>query len=303
MKILVIGSPNTIETELLVKEAERKGHFVKTIKSNEFDFILRKGKFIAKNENITPENFDAFIVRGISKKYVFNNTEFNISTEAMLFLKYIKNSGKKIFVDEKLIIQPQIASKMSTALDLALADISYPNTWQFQSFDALIKNLNELSFPIIVKDPTGRKGENIYKFDSQEEMIKSIKEIAGESEYLPYLFQEYLPCDGDIRVFVVGYKAIGAMKRFKIRNDFRSNISQGAEAEIYQLNEKLTSIAEKAAKVTKTEIAGVDIIESNGKYYVIEVNRAPQFKGFYQYTKINPAEAIIEYIEQKFKND
>ena len=57
--------------------------------------------------------------------------------------------------------------------------------------------------------------------------------------------------------------------------------------------------AKKAAKITQTEFAGVDLIKSKGKYYLIEVNRAPQFKGFREYTKINPCPEIIDYLEKK----
>ena len=89
------------------------------------------------------------------------------------------------------------------------------------------------------------------------------------------------------------------MKRFVIPGDFRANISQGAKAEKYNLPKEAKEIAIKAAKITKTEFAGVDLIESRGKYYVIEVNRAPQFRGFKKYTGIDPSPFIIDYLENK----
>ena len=118
---------------------------------------------------------------------------------------------------------------------------------------------------------------------------------------MPFLFQEFLPTDGDIRVLVVGYKAIGAMKRHLVPGDFRANISQGADAEKFQLTPEIIEYAEKAAKITNTEFAGVDLIESKGKFYVIEVNRSPQFKGFRKYTKVDPSPFIINYLEEKAK--
>jgi ribosomal protein S6--L-glutamate ligase len=118
---------------------------------------------------------------------------------------------------------------------------------------------------------------------------------------LPFLFQEYLPNDGDIRILVIGYKAIGAMKRIKPKDDFRANISQGAKAVKFELNKELIKLAEGAARATQTEFAGVDIIESKGKYYIIEVNRTPQFRGFKQYTKVDPSPFIVDYLEEKVK--
>ena len=65
------------------------------------------------------------------------------------------------------------------------------------------------------------------------------------------------------------------------------------------MTEKIIKLAKKAAKLTFTEFAGVDLIESKGKFYVIEVNRAPQFKGFRKYTRIDPSSFVIDYLEQK----
>ena len=102
-------------------------------------------------------------------------------------------------------------------------------------------------------------------------------------------------------MLVIGNKAIGAMKRFVITGDFRANISQGAKAEKYKLNKELEKLAIQAAQVTDTEFAGVDFIESNGKYYIIEVNRTPQFKGFRKYTGVDASPFVIDYLENKLK--
>ncbi|BCX15035.1 MAG: hypothetical protein KatS3mg088_718 [Patescibacteria group bacterium] len=61
------------------------------------------------------------------------------------------------------------------------------------------------------------------------------------------------------------------MKRMPTREgEFRSNISQGGKGESFDLEKypEIKDLAEKAAKVTRTEIAGVDIIinKSTGKF-------------------------------------
>ena len=64
-------------------------------------------------------------------------------------------------------------------------------------------------------------------------------------------------------------------------------------------------LAEKAAQITKTEIAGVDIIinKETGELYILEVNPAPQFEGLEKYTGVNVAVTIIEYFESLKKSN
>jgi ribosomal protein S6--L-glutamate ligase len=132
--------------------------------------------------------------------------------------------------------------------------------------------------------------------DEIEKIIKENKEISPS-----FIIREFIPNDGDIRVFTVGYLAIGAMKRIPPEGDFRSNISLGGTGENYELEKypKVKLLAEKAAEITGTEIAGVDIIlhKETGNPYILEVNPGPQFTGFEKYTGVNAALEIIKYFE------
>jgi RimK family alpha-L-glutamate ligase len=193
-----------------------------------------------------------------------------------------------------------ILSKMATSMNLSRSNLPQPKTFQFLRKKEVIKNINKFPYPLIAKNPAGRKGENIFKLDNEEELKEFLKKMP---KTLAFLFQEFLPTDGDIRVLVIGFKAIGAMKRHLVPGDFRANISQGADAEKFKLTDEVKKIAEEAARVTSTEYAGVDLIESNGKFYVIEVNRAPQFRGFRKYTKVDPSPYILDYLEEKGKKE
>lgn len=295
MKIGIIGSPNTPETKWIESEAKSRGHIVKKFKVSDFYFTTQNNKFSVISD-YDFNSFDIFLVRGICRTYFVNDIPFNKSTESLLFLRYINDVLQKPIVDERLAKQPFILSKMATSVHLAMANLPQPNAFQFQKKDKIIENLDRFPYPVIVKNPAGRKGKNIFKLDTKNDLSEFLKSMP---KTFPFVIQEYLPTDGDIRVIVIGYKAIGAMKRHVIEGDFRANISQGAKAEKYELNDKIKEIAEKAAKITKTEYAGVDLIKSKGKYYVIEVNRAPQFRGFKKYTNIDPSPFIIDYLEKK----
>lgn len=295
MQIGILGSPKSIESIWLEEESNKRGHKVVRFSSADFSFKMKENKFTVVSQfNI--KEIDIFFVRGIYRSYFVDNIYFNKATESLLFLRYVNDILKKPIVDERLATRPIIMSKMATSMDLYKANLPQPTTLQFRHKKEILKNLDSLPYPVIVKNPAGRKGKNIYKIDTKGNLEKFLNKMP---DLMPFLFQEFLPTDGDIRILVVGYKAIGAMKRHLVHGDFRANISQGADAEKFELTPEVKDLAEKAARITETEFAGVDLIESKGKFYVIEVNRSPQFKGFKKYTKVDPSPFIIDYLEQK----
>jgi len=299
MKIGILGSPNAIESIWLEKEGKKRGHTVKRFSSKHFGFKLKDNKFEVISK-IDFKSIDIFLVRGIYRSYFVKKIYFNKATESLLLLRYINDILKKPIVDERLARRPIIMSKMATSLDLSKEQLPQPTTYQFRDKDKVIKNIDTFTYPVIIKNPAGRKGKNIFKIDTKKELKSFMQKMP---RVMPFLFQQYLPTDGDIRILVIGYRAIGAMKRLVIPGDFKANISQGAEAQKYKLNKEIINLSEKAASLTKTEFAGVDIIKSEGKYYLIEVNRSPQFRGFKKYTKVDPSPYIIDYLEKKVEKN
>lgn len=298
MKIGILGSPKSIEVTWLEQEAKKRGHKVERFKAADLIFKMDKNTFSIESK-YDFESFDIFLARGIFRSYFVDDVYFNKATESLLFLRYVYDILGKPIVDERLATKPLIMSKMATSLNLSKVNLPQPKTFQFSRKKNVVQNLDLVPYPVIVKNPAGRKGKNMYKVDTKKDLEKFLKKMP---RMIPFQFQEYLPTDGDIRILVIGQKVIGAMKRHLVPGDFRANISQGADAEKYELNKEVIDLAQKAAKITNTEFAGVDLIESKGKYYVIEVNRSPQFRGFRKYTGIDPSPFIIDYLEQKALN-
>jgi ribosomal protein S6--L-glutamate ligase len=115
-----------------------------------------------------------------------------------------------------------------------------------------------------------------------------------------FLWQKYLPTRWDIRVIVVGGKAIGGMKRSAVGEEFRSNFSLGGDVEKWELSDDERNLAEKVAKVCGLDYGGVDIMkDEKGNNYILEVNRQCQFQGFEKSTQINVARTVVEMIANK----
>jgi RimK family alpha-L-glutamate ligase len=286
MKIAILGSPDTYESDRIEEEAKKRGHIAKRL--HFYDLVLAitpKLKFFLSGRNIL--EFDAFIFRGMTKHL----------SQALLLAAYLKEN-KKIIIDERLATGRYITSKVSSSIKFNKAGLPIPKTIQPLNLADVKVQAKVLGFPLIVKKQMSSKGRGVM-------LAKNFKQLGEllKNEDLSLLFlQQYIPSNFDIRVLVLGNKALGAMKRTAKKGDFRSNIAQGGTTEVIPLNEKIMSLAIKAAKASGNEFAGVDIMfDSKNRPYILESNRAPQFDGFEHATGVNVAQEIVKYIEGRAK--
>jgi hypothetical protein len=102
----------------------------------------------------------------------------------------------------------------------------------------------------------------------------------------------------DVRVMINNKRIIGAMKRKKIIDDFRSNISQGAEAEEIELTDLEKETCLIAAKAVNGQWVGVDFIPADKRDkdqpYILEVNQSPGTQGISDAIGEEVCETIVE---------
>lgn len=114
---------------------------------------------------------------------------------------------------------------------------------------------------------------------------------------MTYCIQEFIKNSSgrDIRVIVVGDKAIGGMMRVA-KKGFKSNFSAGGFVRNVKLTEKLEWLAVETTKICKLQISGVDILIDKNTYRICEINSTPGFEGFELATGVNVAVKILEYV-------
>ena len=147
---------------------------------------------------------------------------------------------------------------------------------------------------MVIKEAYGSFGEQVYLANSLEEANKIIDQIG----YKDFLMQEYIASSKsrDIRINVVGNKAIVSMLR-ENKNDFRSNISNGGTGCKFEPKQEYLDLAIKASKALGLDFAGVDVMFGpNDEPIICELNSNPQFASTLQYTGVNLAEVIADYI-------
>ena len=91
--------------------------------------------------------------------------------------------------------------------------------------------------------------------------------------------QDFLPHERDLRVVLINYKPLLAYWRIRRKEDFRTNLSQGGKISFNDIPSEGVRIAQETAKKCRFDDVGLDLIRSQGKWYVIEANMKYGRKG------------------------
>jgi len=155
--------------------------------------------------------------------------------------------------------------------------------------------VNKYGFPLVSKPVNGAKGRDVVEHKSLDSLMQSL-----QTSEISLIIQPKIPNNGDYRVWILKDKILGVIKRSsKNTSEFRNNISLGGKAEVSDLPKSVLDLCIRAKNIMNLDISGVDVIQDleTGKYYILEVNYGPQYKGFLEATNINPLEKIVDYIE------
>lgn len=174
---------------------------------------------------------------------------------------------------------------------LELAGIPVPRTTVTQYTRDALRAFRRYK-DVVVKPLFGSGGVGMTRV-SDHETARRVFRALEASRYVMYL-QEYLEHGtSDIRVFVIGNKAIAAMKR--VGDTWKSTLRQGAKPQPCPLTPELADLAMKCAKTIGLEYTGVDILETKHGFVVTEVNSSSGWQGLQQVTEINVAKRLVDH--------
>jgi [lysine-biosynthesis-protein LysW]--L-2-aminoadipate ligase len=186
--------------------------------------------------------------------------------------------------------------KILSTLRLAQRGVPVPRTVIALSPEAAQRAIEKIGYPAVLKPPVGSWGRLMAKVDSPEaaEQILEHKSALPSPVHSIFYVQEYVPKpDRDLRVFVVGDRAIAAMYRHS--TEWRTNAARGATAEAAPLTPEIESLALRAAEAVGGGVLAVDLLESPQGLRVLEVNPTPEFKSLTGATGADIAGAIVDY--------
>ena len=217
-------------------------------------------------------------------------------------LEALERSGLPVF--NRFSAVEACDDKMVTYLRLAGHGIRMPKTLPgllcYDPGEPVRKGTAEaaaesLGYPVVVKECYGSMGRGVHIARDPGQLMDLMEKV----KTVPHLFQEFVGSSAgrDLRVIVIGGKAVGAMLRHS-DSDFRSNIGCGGAGEPFPLDPETAAYAERIADVLDLDYCGIDLLfpEDGGDMIVCEVNSNAFFEAFESCTGINVARLYAEHV-------
>jgi len=159
-----------------------------------------------------------------------------------------------------------LRDKIVTARILQAAGVPTPVTYVARRLEQLAPLLDE--GPLIVKPYQGTEGFGV-------RIVRNLAELAAAPAGKEPLFaQRYHPPQGrDRKIYSIGGRLFGVKKIFPARTE------EEKHGEPFTPTPELCEIARRCGQAFGIDLYGVDIIESDGKPYVVDMSTMPGFKG------------------------
>ncbi len=146
----------------------------------------------------------------------------------------------------------------------------------------------------VMKKVDGSQGIGVYLIENEEDYNYAYNEINDI-----YFCQDFIENSfgKDIRVYVLGNKVLGCVKRIS-DNSFKSNFSLGGRVENCELNDDIIEISLNAAKAIGLDFCGIDLLITKDSYTVCEVNGNAGFRTITQVSDIDIPMELFKWVSE-----
>lgn len=180
-------------------------------------------------EGITGFKLDAYLIalegwrRGLELKWYRDQSdlcEMNVlpgRTSGRFFSLSDGNKTHYFFASRGDKVSNEAASicrnKSLTKKLLKKAGINVPIGGSFEDEHELLRFATKIGYPVVLKPQSGSMGRGVFvNLQSENELKKAIQQIRRNTEYKELIIEKFYQGD-EYRVYVVGNKVIGAIKR------------------------------------------------------------------------------------------
>ena len=282
VRVGVLSLHNSKETKAILNAVEALGHDTEWLRSE--NTVVR---FETGEATLSPD------VDVIANRLLLSNTD-NPSEEVGL-ARTLEGIRPMLNTPDAT---SRAAHKTAAAVALINEGLPVPRTALALSSDQLDRIRREFAEEAVYKTAIGTHGGGAWKVGTKDPLTPRvgkrrafIQELVGRRGETPR----------DLRVYVVDDRVVGAMYRTAFEGDWRTNVARGGGVEdaTNSAPEEAFELARRAAATLGLDYAGVDLIEGEDGWYILEANPTAGFKGLYRATGRSPAPYIakqaIEY--------
>ncbi|MDX1744939.1 MAG: RimK family alpha-L-glutamate ligase [Halobacteriales archaeon] len=183
--------------------------------------------------------------------------------------------------------------KFASATALAGEDLPVPDALLALNEVRLNQSREQFGTEAVYKTAIGTHGGGTWRVDLDEPVNPR---VGQRQAFLQQFIDHDAKRHHDLRVYVVGDRVVGAMNRYAPDGDWRTNVALGGDVEDASdaLTDEVVDIATRATKVIDLDYAGVDIVEGNDGWYILEVNPTAGFKGLFAATGVSAGPYISQ---------
>lgn len=200
----------------------------------------------------------------------------------------IRYGSAKVLGNDITVINPAKAieaagNKRNARLTLLRNDIPVPALHDYQTLSATLKK----DYPVIVRPIRHMAGRHFYYCKNIQDVSFAISRIRVKTNEECYI-SEFIDKDREYRVHCAHGKCLAVQEKERdyIYNTNKPpawNHKNGYRFEVLQwskIPKGLCPLACKSVASLNLDFGAVDIIEKDGKFYVLEVNTAPRIEGY-----------------------
>ncbi|MEG1548309.1 MAG: RimK family alpha-L-glutamate ligase [Clostridia bacterium] len=200
--------------------------------------------------------------------------------------------------DDKSLTHLMLMDKLPMP-ETMMVPFSFPGVG-YLDFTFLDRAEDMIGYPMIIKECFGSFGLQVYLALNRQEAETILTRIRGVPALMQRFVSESRGCD--IRVYVVGGKAVAAIRRESSTGGFIANVAAGGTATPYTLSPEQEHIAITAARLLELDFCGVDLLFGKHSPLLIEVNSNAHFAGISAATGVDVAGEIISHVLNKIKD-
>lgn len=178
--------------------------------------------------------------------------------------------------------------KIASASALVRAEVPVPETALALGTKTLNRIRPAFGEEYVYKTTVGTHGGGAWMVH-RDDLITGT--VGTRRAFLQELVQTSAERRRDLRVYVVDGDIVGAMYRYAAGDDWRTNVARGGSVEdaTESIPDHVEDLATRATAAVGLDCAGVDLIEGEDGWVVLEVNPTAGFRGLFRATGRSPA--------------
>ncbi|MDD4498647.1 MAG: RimK family alpha-L-glutamate ligase, partial [Methanosarcinaceae archaeon] len=192
-----------------------------------------------------------------------------------------------------------VKDKLYSQQILAERNVPFPKTMlaKYQVDVNLVEK--QLGFPVILKTLSGSQGSGVFLSETASSFRDLLELIQATKSNVNIILQEFIESSRgrDLRVLIIGGRAVACMERISTDESFKANFSRGGEVHKFEMTPEIEWLATETAQIFGLDIAGIDLLFDGEHFKVCEANSSPGFEGIEKCCEEDIAGLIYDFIK------